>query len=160
MKTPRTLSIILMTILATVALAACSADPSPTPAPTATATASPFIDVMVTQGQPFEMGPNYRAFVDADGYTIDYVGVASDSRCARDVQCITAGRAVVEFAITPGTGQPTQSYLFGIGDNGPEPSIHDVGGFRVSLTNLDPQPHSDGRLLDYRATLIVTEIVR
>ncbi len=148
----------LVTIIAALALAACSADPSPTP--TATATPLPYRDIMVVLGQPFQMGPKHRAFVNAEGYTIDYVGVVSDSRCAVDVVCITAGRAVVEFAITPGTGQPTQSYLFGIGDSGLEPSSHAVGEHRITLTGLEPLPHSDGRSLDYQATLVVTGIAQ
>lgn len=156
----------ILTSIAALSLGACGAGSTPTPAstatptesPTATPTQLPFVDIMVTLGQAFQMGPKHTAFVDPDGFRIDYVGVVSDSRCARDVQCITAGRAVVEFAIATSTSAPLQSYLFGIGDAGPEPPSHDVGGYRISLTQLDPLPHSDGRLLDYRATLVVTDL--
>ncbi len=172
MKARRTLSSVFIAVIAALSLAACSADPTPTSvptptssptatpseSPTATPTPLPVVDIMVIKGQPFNMGLKHRAFVNAEGYTIDYVGVVSDSRCARDVVCVTAGRAVVEFSITPGTGEPTESYRFGIGDGGLEPSNHDIGGLRVSLVGLEPQPHSDGRSLAYRAILVVTVV--
>lgn len=158
MNRHHTLSTILIIMVAALALAACGADPTPTPAPTPTATATPLPirDIMVSIGQPFEMGPKHRAFVGGDGFIIDYVGVVSDSRCARDVQCITAGRAVVEFLISEDSSHDLSSYLFGIGDTGPEPSRHDIGDYHVSLVKLTPLPHSDGRALDYRATLVAT----
>ena len=168
MKARRAISSVLFTVITALSLAACGAGPTPTsfptPPPTVSPTATPtqtplpVVDIMVIKGQPFNMGLKHRAFVNAEGYTIDYVGVVSDSRCARDVVCVTAGRAVVEFAITAGTGEPTESYRFGIGDGGLEPSSHDVGGLRVSLVRLEPQPHSDGRSLAYRAVLVVTVV--
>ena len=148
--------------LATVALtavvllvAACGGgDPTATPNPP-TPTASR--DLFPTLGEPFEMRIGNSVFIDAEGYRIDFTDVVSDSRCAVGVECVTAGRAVIELSIREAAAVPDALHLLAIGDAGPEPTAVDVGPYNIALEALAPQPHADGRELDYVATLVVTQ---
>ena len=54
----------------------------------------------VQAGQPFELAPGAQVAL-AGGGTLRYVGMANDSRCAPDVQCVWAGDAEVAMEWKP-----------------------------------------------------------
>lgn len=77
-------------------------------------------------GMPATLSPGESVAL-PDATVLIYVGVASDSRCRPNVQCIQAGSAVVQFRhgshdFTLETGKSTTT---------------DLGQWRLSLVSLD-----------------------
>ena len=54
----------------------------------------------VQAGQPFDLAPGAQVAL-AGGGTLRYLGLANDSRCAPEVQCVWAGDAEVAMEWTP-----------------------------------------------------------
>jgi hypothetical protein len=75
--------------------------------------------------------------------------VSQDSRCPVDVVCIWQGNAAVEVDLALAAG-PSAPYTFDTSDA--DPSVT-VGGFRVTLLALTPEPRADATIPpgDYRA---------
>lgn len=104
-------------------------------------------------GQPFELHPGDSARL-ADGFEVRFDGVRSDSRCPIDVQCVSAGDAVVAISVTPPGGARVERELH-TQLGGTETVIND---YTIKLTALTPSPRSN-RPVDpdaYVATLTVS----
>jgi hypothetical protein len=50
--------------------------------------------------EPFTFGIGYTAEIEAESLKIKFVGVISDSRCPRGVECITAGEVKMRMLIS------------------------------------------------------------
>jgi hypothetical protein len=105
--------------------------------------------------QPFTLKPGEQRSINSGGIAVRFEGVASDSRCPRDVQCITAGEAVVRVTATL-PGRPAQQIEL---RTTPAGSSAAAGDFTLTLTDLQPVPVStqETRASDYRATFVVSK---
>jgi hypothetical protein len=88
----------------------------------------------VTAGQDFTMATAQRVTL-PDASTLRYIGIANDSRCPPDVQCIRAGDADVLFDYHGGAGTPTRIIL-----NTERTPSADAGRWRLQLVDLAPGP--------------------
>jgi hypothetical protein len=148
--------------LVTLALIACSSDDGGAAAPPATApppaaTAPPPADspvtsddvLQVTLGEEFRLAVGQSARLEQGGVAIEFLGVVEDSRCAKDVQCIQAGRAVLSLRID---GDEVRLI-------GGAPNVANAGGYALEATALDPYPVSTDNPEErqYVATLVVRD---
>ncbi len=162
-------ALIALSLLVVLALAACNPAPAapptstPTPAPpTPTATPvpspTPIIDIMVTLDRPFDIKPGQVAFVDAQGYKIEFVEVKEDSRCPANVVCVWQGRAVIVIHVTrPGEDLGLHELVLEGGRE--DVASVKVGGYSIKITALKPYPMSETPTprTEYTATLVVSK---
>lgn len=99
--------------------------------------------------------PDTAVELPGGGATFTLYRVDNDSRCAVDVQCVSAGNAVVVFGVSTCSGcLPAQQFL----NTNVDPRSLVVGGLTIRLDSLLPAPHS-GQVIaqsDYVAYLTVT----
>ena len=107
--------------LSVLVLAACSA------AATGVRVGGP----RLSDGDSFRMRPGTSVSITGEG-TLQYVKVASDSRCKPDVQCVWAGDAEVAFEWRPASGAAD---AFGL-HTGKGDKSHPVGRHVLVLTAL------------------------
>jgi hypothetical protein len=88
---------------------------------------------------------------------IVFTGVNEDSRCPSDVVCVWAGNAAVEIGVSFGMG-PTIRYVL---NTTVDPKSVDVGGYRITLVDVQPFPVSTSRIppASYVATFRFQQIV-
>jgi hypothetical protein len=84
---------------------------------------------------------------------VGFRGVANDSRCAVDVQCVWAGDAEVHIPVTVARAAWTSLSLH----TGVEPRSVTFQSWRITLVDLKPAPRSTVRISSdsYIATLRV-----
>jgi hypothetical protein len=90
-----------------------------------------------------------------DGTTIKFDSVVEDSRCARDVECATAGQITVSMTVTVG-GTPQ---VITVTQNS-EASVNTaVGGYNIELISVRPTAKSTDPIApdEYRVQLVVTK---
>ena len=138
-----------LAIVSVVALlmAACASSESPLSTNPAEAA------VVSAVGQTFDLKPGQTARVGNDGLLVGFRGVASDSRCAADVQCVWAGDAEARIPVTVGNADWTTLTLHTTLD----PKSATFRSWRVTLVELKPQPRSTSKIgnENYIATLRV-----
>jgi hypothetical protein len=88
----------------------------------------------VTPGQDFAMATGERVAL-PDASTLHYLGIANDSRCPPDVQCIRAGDADVLFDYAVAAGAPARVVL-----NTERTRATAIGRWRLQLLDLAPGP--------------------
>jgi len=132
-----------------VVLAAACASSSDTPLSTDPTEAAGTSQV----GQTFELRPGQTARVGSEGLLVGFRGVASDSRCAVDVQCVWAGDAEARIPVTVGRADWTSLALH----TGLEPKTAAFRNYKITLVELKPAPRSTSRIdnSSYVATLRV-----
>ena len=86
----------------------------------------------VTTGQDFQLSVGQQVAL-SDGSTLRYAGIANDSRCPPDVQCIRAGDADVLFDHAPRQGSMHRVTL-----NTERLRIATIGVWQLQLINLTP----------------------
>ena len=84
----------------------------------------------VTAGQDFTMAVGQRVSL-SDAATLHYVGIANDSRCPPDVQCIRAGDADVLFDYASSRGDAARAIL-----NTERTRSPAIGAWRLQLVDL------------------------
>ncbi|MFC5576462.1 hypothetical protein ACFPOA_00370 [Lysobacter niabensis] len=84
----------------------------------------------VSAGRDVTMAVGQRIAL-PDAATLRYAGIANDSRCPPDVQCIRAGDADVLFDYTPRGGAPARVTL-----NTERARTSTVGAWRLQLVDL------------------------
>jgi hypothetical protein len=84
---------------------------------------------------------------------VELRAVEADSRCPSDVNCVWAGDAAVQVAVTPSSGDAQTFQLHTLLD----PKSATIGEARVELLDLAPYPKSGVHIEPqaYRATLRV-----
>jgi hypothetical protein len=109
-------------------------------------------------GDSFQLAPGQVAVVGDTGLTLTFERVASDSRCAVDVQCIWEGDAVVVVTAARAGQESGRLELHTTSSGAGGARELRFGEFLVALSGLSPQPHSRNPIeaRDYRATLRVT----
>jgi hypothetical protein len=110
---------------------------------------TPTIDA--SMGSEFDIAVGQEAKVQGSSINIRFGGVAEDSRCPSDVQCVWAGDAVVRVSLS-GAG-PTDVSLHTTLD----PKAVQYAGRTITLVGLKPVPRSGTKIpaLEYVATLRV-----
>jgi hypothetical protein len=101
----------------------------------------------VALNERFTLAPGELATVDGTSLRVQFVRVASDSRCPADVVCIQMGDAAVELLVN---GAPYDLHTFD-----ERRSSVTVGGVQIELVELQPYPVSSRQIQpgEYRATL-------
>lgn len=86
--------------------------------------------------------------------TIQFVSVLNDSRCPKDVQCISAGNAKIRIKVRKDFG-PWRTFDVNLYGNNSEISFRN---YRIDFTDLKPDLRSNVRInrFQYRATLRIT----
>lgn len=123
----------LRTSLAILLLAAGCASSAPASGPDAGASVPP---EAVSEEVRLEVG----GAVTRGGQTLAFVGVAEDSRCPEDVECVWAGRATVNVEVD---GEPFALTLSYTGQQPEEISTVMWDGTTVRFTALTPYPGSE-----------------
>lgn len=106
-------------------------------------------------GDPVTLKPGERAVFEADRLHVRFDKVVSDSRCPKGAQCVWAGEAVVRLTVTlPDKSNKTVDVKASVTE-----SAATVGAFRLSISDLQPAPTTEGpvRDSDYRVTLVVAK---
>ena len=122
--------------------------------------------VAATPGIPFQLKTRQTALLDRQGPVVEFVEVVEDSRCAKDVVCVWAGRARVLLRVSSpgdvlGFGTPELTLEAGRLDpaTGAVTGVFDEYLFELSV--LDPYPETTApQPPDYTATIIVTKMPR
>ena len=104
-------------------------------------------------GQTFQLKPGQTARVGSEGLLVGFRGIASDSRCAVDVQCVWAGDAEARIPVTVGSAEWTSLALH----TTLEPHSATFRNYKITLVELKPAPRSTSRIdsNSYVATLRV-----
>ncbi len=111
--------------------------------------------MMFTAGTPFMLKVGAMAIASDKSSSVVFTAVKEDSRCPKEVNCIQAGRAVVELSVTAGKETSVlQLVLEGSGVASPGKTL---GAYTYSLQKLDPWPVAGKKTADgdYSATLLV-----
>jgi hypothetical protein len=98
--------------------------------------------VVSAVGQTFDLRPGQTARVGNDGLVVGFRGVASDSRCAVDVQCVWAGDAEVRIPVTASRSDWTSLALH----TTLEPKSATFRNYRITVVGLNPAPRSTARI--------------
>jgi len=108
----------------------------------------------VPLGREFRLAVGQSALVGDAGLRVSLKGVAQDSRCPADVQCVWEGDATVSIGVA---SAPAPRAEYGLHTSGRFERDVGHGAYRISLVRLDPVPRSTGLPSpnDYRATLLV-----
>jgi hypothetical protein len=117
-------------------------------APTSPTTGDIKVDISMT------VVPGQRVTVDGTTLTVQFIGVASDSRCPADALCVTQGDAVAVFEASVAASAGARLEL---GTSNSRRTA-EVGTYSVELRGLDPYPFASLPPIqpsDYRATLRV-----
>jgi hypothetical protein len=105
----------------------------------------------VPLNQQFTLAPGEAAVLGDTGLSVQFVGVAGDSRCPADAFCVWAGDAILQMRLVD-SGVVTTGELHTGDSNHASVTHRDV---RVTLVHLLPYPYSNRTIQpgDYRATL-------
>ena len=105
--------------------------------------------------KPFTLKPAETAAVGQERVQVRFDRVVAESRCPRDVQCITAGEATVRVLVTL-PGQPAGTFELKTTPNG---SSVKPGAYTLTLSDLAPVPLSTAppKDSDYRATFVLAK---
>lgn len=117
---------------------------------TATAVAPPI-------NQPFNMQVGDSVVVDG-GLQLQFVAVDNDSRCPTDVQCVTAGSAVLSLR-AQAYDRDEKSFTLESGTDRSETIAFDNGFYQLQLNGVEPQPISSKEIAadGYCATFTVVK---
>jgi len=165
MSAPRGKLLGIVSFLTIIVLTACSAEP-PAAQPTATqaqqsptsiqATPTPFRNLMAGLDTPFEIKIGETAFIDTQGYRMDFRGVKEESRCQVGTRCIQPGRAVIEIGVnTGGAGEGLVIELI-LETRRDDLATTIVGPYAIKLLSLGPYPGTFEGQPDHTATLAVS----
>ena len=108
----------------------------------------------VPLGREFSLAVGQSAVVGDAGLRVTLKGVAQDSRCAVDVQCVWEGDATVSIDVA---SAPSPRAEYELHTSGRFEREVGHGAYRISLVRLDPARRSTDLPSpnDYRATLLV-----
>jgi hypothetical protein len=118
-----------------MALASCGATQSPKPQ-------------SIELGAEVTLAPGASAAFKPAGIVVQFVGVAADSRCPRDVTCMWAGEVKAIISIRNAQQPPVRHEML-------EGGHSTSGDYRVTLVRVLPEPVASAKIpaQDYRATL-------
>ncbi|HKR37860.1 MAG TPA: hypothetical protein VJT10_23665 [Steroidobacteraceae bacterium] len=128
---------LLLSVLLAAALAACGRGGAAT-------------DLEGSLDAPSQLAPGQSLVLEAEKLEVQFVGIATDSRCPADVTCVWAGEVVARLAIRS-DGKTTQHEV-------KENESATADGFTVTVLQVLPARSSSQPIAaaDYRATLKIT----
>ncbi len=96
--------------------------------------------------------------VDDGGLQVTFVGVDGDSRCPSDVQCVTAGSAIIRLTGQP-TGRDAETFTLETDTDTSQTLAFDNGFYQIELSEVEPYPISTREIADdgYCVTLTVAK---
>lgn len=146
---------ILMLCIVPTLLMACAAGAVDSKIGSEKSAASDDTPRAVSMGQPFRLAVGENVLLGEEPLEIGFTGVASDSRCPKDVQCIWQGDAVADLWVVTGDGERTEIQLH----TSEEPRETVIGGHVIRLQDLEPYPVSTSPIApeDYLATITVAQ---
>jgi hypothetical protein len=107
----------------------------------------------VRLGETFDLAAGDPVRVEGGESTLTFARVVEDSRCPPEVNCVWAGRAVVEVEVTSGRRSPRRETVrLEVGAAASEVA---GGALRLAAVALEPHPHLrvETRPEDYRLRL-------
>ena len=109
--------------------------------------------IQVQTNREFEIAVGQEVRVQGTPIVLRFGGVANDSRCPSDVQCVWAGNAVVGLSLRQGEGPATDVAL----NTTLDPKITKILGYAIKLVHLKPVPNTGKAISggEYVATLEV-----
>jgi hypothetical protein len=113
-------------------------------------------------GREFKFKVGRVVTLDGGNLRVRFVGVASDSRCPVDVNCIWAGNADVQFEVsTKGRRGWQEKRTLNLNTNASteRPGEEKYRRYTIKLVGLNPQPRSKRKIPagQYTATLLVVK---
>ena len=120
------------------ALASCGASNSP---------------LSMELGTEVTLSPGASAAFKPADIVVEFVGVAADSRCPRDVTCMWAGEVKAIFSIRNARQPPARHEIV-------EGKYASSGEYRITLVRVLPEPVASTRIPpeNYRATLLLQKL--
>jgi hypothetical protein len=106
----------------------------------------------VALGGEFQLPRGQMAAVQGEDFVVRFAGVAEDSRCAANVQCIRAGEARVRIELWK-RGHEQEEVILATEPGRPRYASFD--SYDIHLVRLDPLPRTDVLHPPYVATLRV-----
>ena len=143
----------LRTPLAALLLAAGCASTAPASGPEPAAADTPPAETAAPDGPAPEVRLGVGETAEHDGHTLTFAGVAEDSRCPEDVECIWAGRATIYVEVDDVSYSLTLPYS---GQTPEEVSTVDWGGTTMTVTDLAPYPGTEAARRDEPVTATFT----
>ena len=107
-------------------------------------------------GQPFLLEVGSTARLQEEPLEIQFVGVAEDSRCPANVNCIWAGQAKIALNVSTAGGAISNVELILSGE-AEDLATQSFGGYLITLSALDPYPGTVQQEFVYVATIVVSE---
>jgi len=107
-----------------------------------------------TLAEPFTLKPGELARIASEQAQVRFDRVVADSRCPRDVQCVTAGQATVRLRVTL-RGENERTLDMQTTPGGEQTTM---GSYLLKLADLVPLPTAGAAVksADYRATFVLT----
>ncbi|MDA1095799.1 MAG: hypothetical protein O3B84_00880 [Chloroflexi bacterium] len=149
----------MLLIAAFVLACAPAAAPDATTGPSIVATGTPVPrpvenepPVRAPLGVTFELPHGQTRDIEGLG-EVRFVDIVGDSRCPKDVTCIRAGEAILEFRLL----SFDQNLVLAWSAEGLNQDRARVGEFDIRVVDIQPAPKSTQQITpgDYRATLVV-----
>ncbi len=108
-----------------------------------------------TLGKSFELDNGARAVCTCGEVSLRFMRVVEDSRCPYEVECVWAGRVVLEIEVEAGGSSHTLTL-----SSANNESQATAGGYLVTMGEVTPYPVSTDTIpaSAYKVTLTVTEL--
>ncbi len=130
------------------------------PTPEAAATDGPATELTINLDELFVLPAGASALVAGTDLRLTFTQVVEDSRCPTDVDCVWAGRALVEMEVQLGAAA-AQTIVFDTDTTATERmDTVQVNGYTIHLQSLDPYPQTADAPIpfaDYQATIVVSQ---
>jgi len=137
-----------------------TARPTPTSEPAIEPTDEPITELTMSLDEPFALPAGESVMVAGTELRLTFTQVTEDSRCPTDVDCVWAGRAVVEMEVQLGAAA-AQTIIFDTDTSGAELlNTVQVNGYTIHLQSLDPYPQTADAPIpfaDYQAIIVVSQ---
>lgn len=110
---------------------------------------------VVSMNQPVRLAVGESVSLNNSSLSVGFEGVASDSRCPKDVQCVWAGDAAVTMWLEEAGAERVTFELH----TTTEPKEVTHGAYVVRLQEVEPYPESTGSIAaeDYLVTVQVSQ---
>lgn len=123
--------------------------------PPAATTDSP--EAGLKMGDPFQLGLGQTARIESDDLTVEFTGLAEDSRCPSDVVCVWEGQVTIVVRVSRG-GEVVGEFRLTSRAGQDELAVADFDGYTIRLIAVEPYPVSTEAIVlsNYTATLVVS----
>jgi|GEM_PF-738439 len=112
----------------------------------------------VSLGKEVSLGVRQSLIIDSESLEVKFLGVVSDSRCPKGVNCFSAGQAIVMIKVFK-SGEDLGNFKL-IDTNDAKGHSTQVDVYKISLLKVEPYPEVNKNINsdDYRITIRVDKI--